>query len=177
METSEKTTTIPFANVEVFNCDVINHSECIGDDFMLMECLEEEVTIVVETLIEDSLVGSVVSSEEAFKLYNDHAFKLGFSVRKGNQKFKTRLPIVSEWRSNANMEDFRYKEGFVKMMVTKSKLLKHANEFGDLGKVSKKDIAGYSAWRREMLRKFSDLISARELNINAQEYVEEGLGY
>ncbi|KAI5659331.1 hypothetical protein M9H77_28124 [Catharanthus roseus] len=44
---------------------------------------------IVETSIEDSLVGSVVSSEEdAFKLYNNHAFRLGFSVLKGNQKFK-----------------------------------------------------------------------------------------
>ncbi|KAI5671364.1 hypothetical protein M9H77_11728 [Catharanthus roseus] len=45
---------------------------------------------------------------------------------------------------------------------------------GDVRKVSNKDIAGYSAWRREMLRKFSDLIFASELNINAQEYIEKG---
>ncbi|KAI5666432.1 hypothetical protein M9H77_16285 [Catharanthus roseus] len=45
---------------------------------------------------------------------------------------------------------------------------------GDVGKVGKKDIAGYSAWRREILRKFSDLIFASELKINARECIEEG---
>ncbi|KAI5676141.1 hypothetical protein M9H77_07091 [Catharanthus roseus] len=49
-----------------------------------------------------------------------------------------------------------------------------SSSVGDLGKVSKKDIVGYSAWRREMLRQFSDLISGSELNINSREYVEEG---
>ncbi|KAI5647969.1 hypothetical protein M9H77_33974 [Catharanthus roseus] len=49
-----------------------------------------------------------------------------------------------------------------------------SSNVGDLGKVSKKNIGGYSAWRREILRKFSNLIFASELNINALEYVEEG---
>ncbi|KAI5661684.1 hypothetical protein M9H77_21007 [Catharanthus roseus] len=87
-------------DLEEFNCNVINHSESIGVDFMLLEYLEEEVTcnnvkclvlnaVVIEISIEDSLVGSVILSEEdAFKLYNDHAFGLGFSVHKRNQKFK-----------------------------------------------------------------------------------------
>ncbi|KAI5680828.1 hypothetical protein M9H77_02055 [Catharanthus roseus] len=116
--------------------------------------------------------------------------------------------VVSEWKNNTNMEDFRCKEGYV-MMVTESKLLKHANEVniigaymlfeaqfmkfleycqelvlcnegehvyetkdidlslgssdvGDVGKVSKKDITDYNAWRREI-----------ELNINAWECIEE----
>ncbi|KAI5673044.1 hypothetical protein M9H77_13408 [Catharanthus roseus] len=84
-------------DLEEFNCDVINHSEYIGVNSMLLECLEEEViekclvsnATVVETSIEDSWVGSVVSSEEdGIKLYNDHALMLGFSVCKENQKFK-----------------------------------------------------------------------------------------
>ncbi|KAI5683310.1 hypothetical protein M9H77_04538 [Catharanthus roseus] len=114
--------------------------------------------------------------------------------------------VVSEWRSNANMEDFHCTEGYVEMMVIESKLFKHANEvytigayrlfeeqfmkfleycrglvvcnevvvLAMLGKVNKKDIASYSAWRREMLMKFSDLISASKLNINARECIEEG---
>ncbi|KAI5676898.1 hypothetical protein M9H77_07848 [Catharanthus roseus] len=70
IENCEEINIMPFADVKEFNCDVINHSECIGDDSMLLECLEERT--VVETSIEDSLVGSVVSSEaDAFKLYND----------------------------------------------------------------------------------------------------------
>ncbi|KAI5650490.1 hypothetical protein M9H77_36495 [Catharanthus roseus] len=74
---------------DTVQCDIINHFKCIGVDSMLLECLKEEVTVIVETSIEDSSVGSVVSSEEdAFKLYNDHAFRLGFSVHKRNQKFK-----------------------------------------------------------------------------------------
>ncbi|KAI5676360.1 hypothetical protein M9H77_07310 [Catharanthus roseus] len=101
------------------------------------------------------------------------------------------------------MENFHCKEVFSETMVTESKLLKHANEvytigacrlfekqfmkfpnycqelvgssnFGDVGKVSKNDIVNYSAWRREMLRRFSDLISTSELNINARECIEEG---
>ncbi|KAI5674000.1 hypothetical protein M9H77_14364 [Catharanthus roseus] len=48
-----------------------------------------------------------------------------------------------------------------------------SSSVGDVEKVRKKDIAGYSAWRREMLRKFLDLISASKLNINAREYLEE----
>ncbi|KAI5682716.1 hypothetical protein M9H77_03944 [Catharanthus roseus] len=39
---------------------------------------------------------------------------------------------------------------------------------GDKEKVKKKDISISSVWRREMLRKFSDLISASELNVNAR---------
>ncbi|KAI5654586.1 hypothetical protein M9H77_31773 [Catharanthus roseus] len=49
-----------------------------------------------------------------------------------------------------------------------------SSSVSDVGKVSKKDIASYSAWRRQMLRKFSDLISTNKLNINALEYVEKG---
>ncbi|KAI5676569.1 hypothetical protein M9H77_07519 [Catharanthus roseus] len=49
-----------------------------------------------------------------------------------------------------------------------------SSNFGDVGKVSNNDIAGYSAWRREMLRKFSHLISVSKLNINARECIEEG---
>ncbi|KAI5650675.1 hypothetical protein M9H77_36680 [Catharanthus roseus] len=279
---------MPFTNV-------MNHSSYIGDNSLLLECSEEEDTgkrfkcLVLNLIVftfkvnnaefstKNSLVRSAVSSEEdAFKLYNDHAFRLGFSVCNGNQKFKTgwmksdkgkgekaytkvdfrlgckamiefrlndeggwtvnrhdalihsqrqvtknndgylqelkdsgvsiaiglrvlkkQVGVVSKWRSNANMEDFRCKERYVEMIVTKSKLLKHANEvildkyilnrwtkdidlslgsssIGDVGKVSKKDIASYSAWRREIIRKFSNLISAGELNINAQEYVEAG---
>ncbi|KAI5681315.1 hypothetical protein M9H77_02542 [Catharanthus roseus] len=77
MENCEKTNIIPF--VDILGCDVINHSSCIGDDFMLLECLEEEVTVRVNTFI---------GEKDAFKLYNDHAFRLGFSIRKGYQKFK-----------------------------------------------------------------------------------------
>ncbi|KAI5670794.1 hypothetical protein M9H77_11158 [Catharanthus roseus] len=89
MENFEETNNMSFVDVEEFNCNVINHSLCIGDDSILLKCLEEEVTAVVETSIEDSLVGSIVLFEEdAFKLYNDHAFRLGPSVRKGNQKFR-----------------------------------------------------------------------------------------
>ncbi|KAI5673365.1 hypothetical protein M9H77_13729 [Catharanthus roseus] len=40
---------------------------------------------------------------------------------------------------------------------------------GDAEKVNKKDIVGSSVWRREMLRKFPDLISASELNVNTRE--------
>ncbi|KAI5663926.1 hypothetical protein M9H77_23249 [Catharanthus roseus] len=90
MENCEETNTVPFADVEEFNSDVIKHSSCIGDNSMFLECVEEEVTAIVETSIEESWVGSVVSSEEdAFKLYNNHAFRLGFTVCKGNQKLKT----------------------------------------------------------------------------------------
>ncbi|KAI5681898.1 hypothetical protein M9H77_03126 [Catharanthus roseus] len=262
MENYEETNIMPFANTEEFNYNVINDSLCTSDDSILLKCLDEEV--VVETSIEDSLVGSVVlSKEHAFKLYNDHGFRLGFSVRKGNQKFKigcktkylnhfccykqwmkadkgkgektyikvdfrtgckaidfwlndkggwivsihdvshnhgfcdvnqrrfmhsqswlNRLynlrekccpvfnkdffsgsvlssqrseetnhsisrrlsktttlcdfyrvfdEVVSEWRSNANMEDFCYKEGYIEMIVTKLKLLKHANEVYTIG--------------------------------------------
>ncbi|KAI5673244.1 hypothetical protein M9H77_13608 [Catharanthus roseus] len=82
----------------------------IADDSILLECVEEEIIClcrkplglsfdckcvsvdikaVVETSIEDSLVGTVISFEEdAFKLYNDHAFRLRFSIHKGNKKFK-----------------------------------------------------------------------------------------
>ncbi|KAI5683046.1 hypothetical protein M9H77_04274 [Catharanthus roseus] len=48
------------------------------------------------------------------------------------------------------------------------------NNVGDIGKIRKKDIVDYRSWRREMLRKFSYLISASELNINARECLEEG---
>ncbi|KAI5666242.1 hypothetical protein M9H77_16095 [Catharanthus roseus] len=44
---------------------------------------------VIEICNKVLLVGTVVASEEdAFSLYNDFAFRLGFSVRKDKQKFK-----------------------------------------------------------------------------------------
>ncbi|KAI5668840.1 hypothetical protein M9H77_18693 [Catharanthus roseus] len=46
-----------------------------------------------------------------------------------------------------------------------------SSSIGDVEKVSEKDIASYSALRREMLKKFSDMISANELNINAWECI------
>ncbi|KAI5680940.1 hypothetical protein M9H77_02167 [Catharanthus roseus] len=56
MENCEETNIEPFVDMEEFNCDVINHSSCIGR--------------------RNSLVGTVVScKEDAFKLYNDHAFR------------------------------------------------------------------------------------------------------
>ncbi|KAI5682464.1 hypothetical protein M9H77_03692 [Catharanthus roseus] len=64
------------------------------------------MVVVVKTSIEDSLVGSVFSSEEdAFKLYNDHAFRLGFSVRKGNRKFK------AGYKTKYLKLFYRYKQG------------------------------------------------------------------
>ncbi|KAI5677708.1 hypothetical protein M9H77_08658 [Catharanthus roseus] len=125
--------------------------------------------------------------------------------------------VVSEWRSNANMEEFRCKQGHVEMKVPDSKLLQHANGVYNIGtyrlfedqfmnfleycqellapndgehvwakdidvsggssgvtdarKGSKNDMVGSSVWRKEMLMKFSDLISASELNMNAQECI------
>ncbi|KAI5668842.1 hypothetical protein M9H77_18695 [Catharanthus roseus] len=48
-----------------------------------------------------------------------------------------------------------------------------SSSIDDVEKVSEKDISSYSALRREMLKKFLDMISANELNINAWECVEE----
>ncbi|KAI5677173.1 hypothetical protein M9H77_08123 [Catharanthus roseus] len=45
---------------------------------------------------------------------------------------------------------------------------------GDARKCSKNDMVGSSVWRRGMVRKFSNLISASELNMNAWECIEEG---
>ncbi|KAI5672773.1 hypothetical protein M9H77_13137 [Catharanthus roseus] len=45
------------------NCDVFNASPCVDSDMILLESLEE-VVLVIEISNEDSLVGSIVSSEE-----------------------------------------------------------------------------------------------------------------
>ncbi|KAI5674116.1 hypothetical protein M9H77_14480 [Catharanthus roseus] len=70
---------VPFIDVEEFNYDVVNHSSCNRDDSMLLEFIIFNYNKAdVETSIEDSLVGIVVSFEEdVFKLYGDHAFRLG----------------------------------------------------------------------------------------------------
>ncbi|KAI5649887.1 hypothetical protein M9H77_35892 [Catharanthus roseus] len=253
---------------------------------------------LIETSIEDSLVGNVVSSEEdAFKLYNDHEFRLGFSIYQGNQRFKARwmkfdkvkgekaytkvdfctgCKAMIEFRLNdesgwtVSTHDVSHNHGFcdvneslmdnfgyhndnwlnrlynlrkkwclafskdlfsgdvlssqrseatnyaisrrlsktlrciifigylIKLFLNRRAMqtwkifvaildkciLKRwtkdidlslgSSSVCDVGKISKKDIAGYSAWRRQMLRIFSDLIFASKLNINAWECVEEG---
>ncbi|KAI5673818.1 hypothetical protein M9H77_14182 [Catharanthus roseus] len=101
MENYEETNIVPFFDVEEFDCDVIGHSSCICDDSMLLECVEEEVREGASIPIAcrgvrrvDTSRGRSVNSsastpnKDAFKLYNGHAFRLGFSIRKGNQKFK-----------------------------------------------------------------------------------------
>ncbi|KAI5683645.1 hypothetical protein M9H77_04873 [Catharanthus roseus] len=55
MENFEETNIMPFADVEEFNCDVINYSECIGDDSMLLECLEEEVILKGFRMLKDKI--------------------------------------------------------------------------------------------------------------------------
>ncbi|KAI5648785.1 hypothetical protein M9H77_34790 [Catharanthus roseus] len=90
------------------------------------------------------------------------------------------------------MEYFYCKEGYVEMIVTKSKLLKNANEVYTIGayRLFKEQFMKfpeycqglvkegyYWLWcleERKMLRKFSNLISTSELNINDWECVEEG---
>ncbi|KAI5676270.1 hypothetical protein M9H77_07220 [Catharanthus roseus] len=120
---------------------------------------------------------------------NDFFFGVVLSSQRSKATNHTIFKRLSEknYRGNANMEDSCCKEGYVEMMVTESKLLKHANEaildkyilkrwkkdidlslgssrVGDVGKVNKKDIAGY-IFRFDF---------ANELDINARECVEEG---
>ncbi|KAI5653543.1 hypothetical protein M9H77_30730 [Catharanthus roseus] len=252
-----------FVDIEEFNCDVINHSSCVGDDFIFLECLEEEDTCkdivdfgfvcyssnkgkgekahtkvdfrsgckaMIEFRLNDDDYWTVsrhdVSHNHGFCDVNQRHFmhsqrqftknnagylrKLkdsevsittGLSFEEASWRFASMgnnhpitlmtdqsaamaaaigvaFPIVSEWRSNTKLEDFRCKEGYVEMMVTESKFLKHVNEVGlayamrastssvgNVRKVSKNNIAGYSAWRRKMLRKFSNLISANKLSV------------
>ncbi|KAI5671307.1 hypothetical protein M9H77_11671 [Catharanthus roseus] len=45
---------------------------------------------------------------------------------------------------------------------------------GDARKGSKNDMLSSIVWRRGMLRKFSNLISTSDLNMNARECIEEG---
>ncbi|KAI5661784.1 hypothetical protein M9H77_21107 [Catharanthus roseus] len=223
---------MPFADVEDFNCDVMNFSSCIGDDYLLLECLEEEGTrgkaytkvdvrtsckVMIEFWLNDE-GGWIVSR---YDVSHNHGFrrvtknntgylqefkdskvsidaglrgfdKAGWRFASIGNKHLIGVVFVSEWKSNANMKDFCCKEGYVKMIVTESKVQKHANEvytigvyklfeeylggtsIGDVEKVSKKDIAGCSAWRRYMFKKLSNLISASELNLHARECVEKG---
>ncbi|KAI5653355.1 hypothetical protein M9H77_30542 [Catharanthus roseus] len=195
----------------------VQHRSKVAYEELNYVCIPLEVRmptfiVVVKTSIEDSLVGSIVSSEEdAFKLYNDHRHFMcshrrvtknnagylqklkdnGVSITAGlrvskKQSMGDKYPITLMADQSAAtaaslyavVPSFPYEsayfyEGSVEMMVTESRLLKHANEVytigtygssvGDVGKVSKKDIAGYSACRREI-----------ELNINAWKYAEEG---
>ncbi|KAI5667073.1 hypothetical protein M9H77_16926 [Catharanthus roseus] len=176
--------------------------------------------VVMEISNEASLDGTVVASEEdAFSLYNDYAFRLGFSVRKGKQKFKarsitkylkqfycykqgkkcekgkgersyTKVDIRTDCKA---MIEFRLNDesgwtipGIIFLMKSFLNgggtqiweifiaLSRGSSRVGDSEKVNKKDIACSSIWRRNMLRKFLDLIFANELNMNAQECIEEG---
>ncbi|KAI5661587.1 hypothetical protein M9H77_20910 [Catharanthus roseus] len=76
-------------DLEEFN-DVINHFESISVDFMLLECLEDEFVLFLYfcLLLKHQL--KIRWLEVLFnpkkmhkKLYNDHAFRLGFSSNKG----------------------------------------------------------------------------------------------
>ncbi|KAI5654302.1 hypothetical protein M9H77_31489 [Catharanthus roseus] len=53
------------------------------------------LTVVIEIYDEDSLIRTIITSEEdAFQLYNDYAFKLGFGVRKGRKICKVGSSIM-----------------------------------------------------------------------------------
>ncbi|KAI5674097.1 hypothetical protein M9H77_14461 [Catharanthus roseus] len=86
--------------------------------------------------------------------------------------------------SKKDIMGLRSKQDFVKLF---NHILKNTDTYayffkcvclhlwvGDAKKVNKKYIAGSNVWRRGMLKKFSDLIFASELNVNAQECVGEG---
>ncbi|KAI5648243.1 hypothetical protein M9H77_34248 [Catharanthus roseus] len=181
-------------DVEDLNCDVFNSSP----SFFVLNA------VVIEIPNKDSLVGTIISSkEDAFRLYNDNAFRLGFSIRKGNQKFKTGrntktndnagylrelkdtevciavgLRVLKKDAYNSlysNNLDCRDKENeddlyFDSKAISDKYILKRWTKDIDLRAVSVFVMQG----KREMLRKFSDLISASKLNINARQYVEEG---
>ncbi|KAI5653270.1 hypothetical protein M9H77_30457 [Catharanthus roseus] len=169
------------------------------------------------TFSKDFFSGGILSSQRN-KATNHALSKTLSKTTKLCDFYRIFDEVVSEWRSNANMEDFRYKEGlfeeqfmkfpkyyqelvmfnevgilyfhclrifnilYVQAIPDKYILKRWTNDIdlilgsssvGDLGKVSKIDIASSSAWRREILRKFSDLISTSELNINARECIEK----
>ncbi|KAI5648784.1 hypothetical protein M9H77_34789 [Catharanthus roseus] len=94
---------MPFANVEEFNCDIMNHSSCICDDSLMILIV---YCLLLKHQLKIPLVGSVISSQKhAFKLYNDHVFRMGFIVCKGNQKFnagyfRTGCKVMIEFRLN-----------------------------------------------------------------------------
>ncbi|KAI5677575.1 hypothetical protein M9H77_08525 [Catharanthus roseus] len=59
MENCEETNIVSFVDVREFNCDVINHFSCIGDDSMLLECIEEEVTEEGFRMMKDKIIFEV----------------------------------------------------------------------------------------------------------------------
>ncbi|KAI5683295.1 hypothetical protein M9H77_04523 [Catharanthus roseus] len=165
---------------------------------------------IVETLIEDSLVGSIVSfQEDAFKLYNDHAFRLEFSIHKGNQKFKRRVTqnnagylqelkdsevsIAVGLRVLKNLMDKFgcHNDSWLNRLFEEqlTKFLKYYQELvvcnegenmyeaildKDILKRWIKDIdlrlaVAVLCLEERNFKEFSDLISANELNLNAQE--------
>lgn len=89
MENCGKSVVASCDELDIADCDVFNSPGVDEDSLKPQECEEEEVSPVTEICNEHSLVDTTVRSEEdAFELYNDYAYKLGFSVRKGRQKCK-----------------------------------------------------------------------------------------
>ncbi|KAI5649234.1 hypothetical protein M9H77_35239 [Catharanthus roseus] len=171
----EETNIVSIVDVDEINCDVLSPLSCKDVVSMLLKSVEE---VMIGISNRDSLVRIVISSEEdAFKLYNDHAFRMGFRVRKGNQKFRLFLNggVMQIWKIFDVTKVTSILDKYILKRWKKDIYLSGGSTgVGDARKSSKNDIVGSSVWRRRMLRKFSDLISASELNMNAQECIEEG---
>ncbi|XP_019174289.1 PREDICTED: protein FAR1-RELATED SEQUENCE 5-like [Ipomoea nil] len=67
--------------------------------------------------VDEDLVGAVVSNgDEAFDLYNEHAYRVGFSVRKGKQRYKASTKTIQMKRFYCSKAGFKCKaDGGVKL--------------------------------------------------------------
>ncbi|KAI5662533.1 hypothetical protein M9H77_21856 [Catharanthus roseus] len=72
------------------------------------------------------------------------------------------VEVIFNGEATTNIEDFRCNQGCVEMRWTKNIVLsRRSTRIDNIKKVNKKDIGISSVWRRQMIRKFSDLISAK----------------
>ncbi|KAI5681872.1 hypothetical protein M9H77_03100 [Catharanthus roseus] len=170
-----------FFDIEEFNCDVINHSSCIGNDSMLLACLEEECTgcdLVFAREMKSSRQDKNEKTATCIWLFNTFLKSMGkkhpitlITDQSADIAVATGLVVCNE---GEHVHEAIPDKHILKRWTKDIDLSLGSRSIGDVWKVSEKDIAGYSASRREMLRKFLDLISASELNINARECIEEG---
>ncbi|KAI5667640.1 hypothetical protein M9H77_17493 [Catharanthus roseus] len=144
-----------FIDVEEFNCDVINYSSRIGDDSMLLKYLEGEGKLAL--VFAREIKSSRQDNEKATSficLFNT------FLKTMGNKN-----PITLMTDQSATTD------AIIGLVVCNEG--EHMYEY--ILKRWIKDIdLSLAVARRQMLRKFSNLISANELNMNARECIEEG---
>ncbi|KAI5682011.1 hypothetical protein M9H77_03239 [Catharanthus roseus] len=118
MENSGEDCVLSCDTIVLKNCVTLKSSGIHEGDLMVQESAMNE--LFMEICNEDSLIRTtVIFEEDAFQFYNGHAFKLGFSIRKGRKRYRASSVIIYMRQFNCHKEGKKFDKGKVEKCYTK----------------------------------------------------------